>query len=202
MKKRSYRQRRRADQQEKTRLRIVEAAMALHEELGPRETSISQVAARAGVQRLTVYRHFPDAEALFQACTSHWLALHSPPEPQRWHEHGEPEARTRHALEALYSYYRETARMWARSYRDLETVPALRVPMDQFERYLAEIRADLAAAWTAGRRAPKQLEAALGLATHFRTWETLERHDLGDHTMAEMMAGCCKRASLPSGRGG
>lgn len=176
--------------------------MALHEELGPRETSISQVAARAGVQRLTVYRHFPDSEALFQACTSHWLALHSPPDPQRWHALAAPETRTRHALEALYGYYRDTARMWAGSYRDLEAVPALRAPMAQFEQYLAAIRADLASAWTAGRRAPKRLEAALGLATHFRTWETLERHDLSDHTMAEMMAGCCQRASGPSGRGG
>ena len=77
--KRRYTLKDRARSQEDTRRRIVEAAVALHEELGPRATSIAAIAERAGVQRLTVYRHLPDEEALFRACTSHWRAAHPLP---------------------------------------------------------------------------------------------------------------------------
>ena len=71
--KRPYRLGERAKSQEQTRLRIVEATVALHEELGPRNTTITDIAKRAGVQRLTVYSHFADETAVFQACTAHWL---------------------------------------------------------------------------------------------------------------------------------
>ena len=70
--------------QEETRRRIVEAAAGLHENVGPRDTTISAIAEKAGVQRLTVYRHFPDETELFKACTAHWLALNPPPDPASW----------------------------------------------------------------------------------------------------------------------
>src|SRR5438876_10397056 len=69
---RSYQMRRRAEAQEQTRLRITESAVALHGSVGPSRTSISAVAAHAGVRRSTVYRHFPDEAALFDACSAHW----------------------------------------------------------------------------------------------------------------------------------
>jgi AcrR family transcriptional regulator len=195
MKKRPYRQKQRAVQRQETRLRIVEAAMALHEELGPRDTTIAAIAERAGVQRLTVYRHFPDAEAVFQACTAHWLSLHPPPEPGEWRDQARPKARARHAFRALYAYYRATASMWSRAYRDVEDIAALQAPMAEVERYLDSIGADLAGAWAAAGGRSALLDAAIALALRFRTWETLDRQGIDDESMAEMMASCC--AAMP-----
>src|SRR4051812_50061883 len=80
--KRPYRMTRRAELEDQTRRRITESAVALHEEVGPAQTSISAIAERAGVRRSTVYRHFPDEEALFAACSSHWRAAEPPPGPR------------------------------------------------------------------------------------------------------------------------
>jgi AcrR family transcriptional regulator len=190
---RVYRKRQRALQQEETRLRIVEAAMALHEELGPRATSIAAIAERAGVQRLTVYRHFADAEAIFRACTTHWLSLNPPPDPSDWQQLARPRARTEAALAAVYAYYRRTARMWSRAYRDVSDVAAMQEPMARFEDYLAGIRANLAEAWSRGRAVPAQLDAGLALALHFRSWEVLAARGLNDKAMATMMAAACSQ---------
>src|SRR5450755_4612336 len=81
---RSYRMKRRAESQLQTRRRITESAVALHGTIGPARTSISAVAAHAGVRRSTVYRHFPDEAALFDACTAHWSASNPPPDLGSW----------------------------------------------------------------------------------------------------------------------
>src|ERR671919_2710297 len=83
-KPRKYEKKRRAEQEAETRQRIVEAMVALHREVGPARTTISAIAERAGVERLTVYRHFPDERSLFEACTGHWRASHPPPDPGPW----------------------------------------------------------------------------------------------------------------------
>src|SRR5215211_773494 len=82
--RRPYRKRRRAELEADTRLRITEATVDLHGSVGPARTTISAVAERAGVQRATVYRHFSDEEALFDACSSHWMAQHPLPDPAAW----------------------------------------------------------------------------------------------------------------------
>jgi AcrR family transcriptional regulator len=112
MSKRRYTLKQRAESQDETRRRIVEATAHLHEEVGPRDTTISAIAQEAGVQRLTVYRHFPDEMELFKACTSHWLGLNPPPDPATW---GRLEGlvRVQQALIELYRYYRRTERMCA-----------------------------------------------------------------------------------------
>ena len=56
--------------------------MELHQALGPAKTTISAIAERAGVQRLTVYRHFPDERALLSACSSHYVVANPPPDPE------------------------------------------------------------------------------------------------------------------------
>src|SRR3954467_15640388 len=96
--KRPYRMKRRAELEEQTRLRITESAVALHEEVGPAQTSITAIAERAGVRRSTVYRHFPDEEALFAACSSHWRAANPPPDPIAWSSIDDPDERTRRVL--------------------------------------------------------------------------------------------------------
>jgi AcrR family transcriptional regulator len=107
MDRRTYRMTRRAETRDATRARIVEAAMALHEELGPRATTVSAIAERAGVQRLTVYRHFPDDEAMFAACSSSWEERH--PMPDIAEVRGAGRQSCREGLARLYGYYRENA---------------------------------------------------------------------------------------------
>lgn len=176
-KKRGYTLRKRAETQDETRRRIVEAAVQLHEEIGPRATSISAIAERAGVQRLTVYRHFPDEAAVFRACTAHWLALHPPPDPGGWAQIEDGLARARAALAALYAYYAGTAPMWTRAYRDEPDVPALHQPMAEIRGVLREIAGDLLAHFRSGQRR-KLLAATLQHAVAFSTWQSLDAQGL------------------------
>src|SRR5205814_9034851 len=108
-----YRMKGRAELEGLTRRRITESTVALHEELGPARTSISAVAERAGVRRSTVYRHFPDEEALFAACSSHWRAANPPPDRRAWATIEDPADRTETALRELYAFYARTDRMYA-----------------------------------------------------------------------------------------
>jgi AcrR family transcriptional regulator len=171
--KRRYTLKERARAREETRRRIVEATMALHEELGPRATTISAIAERAGVQRLTVYRHFPDETAVFQACTSHWLELNPPPSP-KLRDGMTGTAAIAAALDAFNPYYARTRRMWSASHRDVEHVPALQEPMRQYRGYVE----GLADALAAGRAPLVRVTVAHLLA--FPTWESLEAAGLDD----------------------
>src|SRR3712207_9282767 len=81
---REYKKRKRAEDEAQTKLRITEATMNLHETVGPARTTVSAIAEAAGVQRATVYRHFPDEDALVDACSSHWRTLHPAPDPTPW----------------------------------------------------------------------------------------------------------------------
>jgi len=177
MKTRPYTLKKRAESRGATRARIVRAVMELHEEVGPKGATISAIAERAGVQRLTVYRHFPDENELFQACTSLWLGLHPPPNPQDWLAITDGASRSRTALVALYTYFRATRRMWIASYRDEEEVPALQGPMRKFRGYLDAIAAGLAEPFAAA--GPKaQIEATVRHAVQFATWQSLDASGL------------------------
>lgn len=176
-KKRSYKMSERAKSQAETRQKIVEATMHLHEEIGPRNTSISAIAERAGVQRLTVYRHFPDETAVFQACTSHWLSLNPPPDPADWAEISEPVEKFRTAVAALYDYYSRTRAMWTVSFRDVSEVPALQQPMADVAAFLGSIADDLIAAF--GDAADTDhIGPTIRHVLHFPTWTDLEDQGL------------------------
>jgi AcrR family transcriptional regulator len=185
---RRYRKSRRAESQAGTRLRIVEALVSLHGELGPARTTISDVARRAGVQRLTVYRHFPDERAMFEACTSHWSALHPAPDPARWESVADPQERLRRALGALYAYYRGGDAMFERVFRQLPETPALAAWERRWDAWrtslLAGLRRGVRASGARGRR----VDAALALVTDFWTWRTLSASGLGDAEAAETAA--------------
>lgn len=186
MAKRAYRLKKRAESQEATRARIVEALMKLHEELGPRNATIRAIAERAGVQRLTVYRHFPDDSELFQACTSRWLELNPPPDPQSWAHLDDGLERCRAALEALYAYYRGTRRMWVVSFRDECEVPALEAPMRAFREYLGSISADLAASLPETAASKPGVAATVAHAMEFPCWASLASLGLNDGTAAAL----------------
>jgi AcrR family transcriptional regulator len=188
MKPRKYTLKRRAEDQERTRERIVEAAMQLHGEVGPRSTTISAIAERAGVQRLTVYRHFANDTDLFAACSSRWIGLNPPPQLVEWSEVAEPRMRTEAALLALYGYYGRTREMWARVLRDAD-LPALRMPLNEFSGYLEAVAEDLAAAWRPKGRRPKALAATLRHAVRFGTWQSLDEQGLAAEAAARLVAG-------------
>ncbi|HKK05107.1 MAG TPA: TetR/AcrR family transcriptional regulator [Gammaproteobacteria bacterium] len=188
MSKRKYTLKQRAEQQQETHDRIVEAAMALHESLGPRNTSISAIAEQAGVQRLTVYRHFASDEELYEACTSRWLELNPPPDPARWQSSDSPLERCEKALSELYTYYRGTERMWQKAYRDLEEVPAFKPAMDEFAGYLRSIRDDLAAGWKLPAAKKRALKQTLDHLLQFSTWQQLAGQGLSDRQMVNLVS--------------
>lgn len=173
--KRKYEKRRRAEREAETRLRITEAAMKLHGTVGAARTTISGVADEAGVQRATVYRHFPDEVVLFDACSSHWVAQNPPPDPARWAEAGDHTERLRRALDEIYAYYEGTAAMIENNLRDVATVPALRPSMERFAAYFDAARDALAADRPERGTARTRARAAIGHALAFATWRSLTR---------------------------
>lgn len=175
-KSRPYRKDARARQEQDTRRRITEAAVELHREVGPANTTISAIAERAGVQRLTVYRHFPGDAELLGACSAHWRAAHPLPDPAPWAAIRDPEKRLRAALAALYAYYRGDEDMIANVRRDAPALPALAaIVATGLPAYFEAIRELLVPGWGARGRRRDLLRAALGHALDFDTWRSLER---------------------------
>jgi AcrR family transcriptional regulator len=115
--------RRRAEQVDQTRQRIVEATVGMHGSIGPPSTTIAAMADRAGVTRLTVYRHFPDDAALFAACSAHWISRQQLPDPGAWSQISDPAARLRAGLADLYRFFQADAGMLTCIYRDLAALP-------------------------------------------------------------------------------
>jgi Bacterial regulatory proteins, tetR family len=197
--KRQYRMTRRAELEEQTRQRITESAVALHEELGPAQTSISAIAERAGVRRSTIYRHFADENALFAACSSHWRAANPPPDPQTWMSIQDAAARTRTALRALYAFYETTEAMYVSLLRDEPLVPAVQLRLRDFYGYLRLIQDDLTAVRRLRGRRARYADAAIGHALAFPTWRSLAREQgLGTEDAVELMCRLVEDAAGPA----
>lgn len=180
--------RERAKTLEETRRRIVEATMQLHEEIGPRATTMSAIADRAGVQRLTVYRHFPDETAVFKACTSHWLDLNPLPDQSAWEAIQDPVLRFQTAISAFYDYYNRTRRMWTAAFRDAPDVPALREPMAEVANYLRKVADDLIGRSGNGN-APDAIGPTVRHALEFTTWSELDGQGLSNARKVELVTG-------------
>lgn len=188
--KRPYRKRRRAELEEQTRLRITEAAVDLHGSLGPAKTTISAVAERARVQRATVYRHFPDEEALFGACSAHWLSQHPLPDLAEWAAIGDPGERLRVALSDLYAWYRRGEEMLERTTRDATLVPAMQQAVERRGAWLAEAAATIVRGRRERGARRRRVEAAVGHAVSFSTWRSLVREQgLSDPEAVDLMHG-------------
>lgn len=173
--KRPYRKRRRAQLEDETRLRITEAAVDLHGSVGPARTTISAIAERAGVQRATVYRHFPDEEALFGACSSHWAAQNPRPDLAEWAAIADPGERLRTALGELYGWYDQGAYMLEKTTRDAALVPAMQPVMKVVGAWLEEAVATLVRGRPERGARRRRAEAAIGHALSFATWQSLVR---------------------------
>lgn len=194
--KRPYRKKRRAELEEETRRRITESAVELHGTVGPSRTSMSAVADRAGVRRSTLYRHFPDEAALFEACTGHWMAENPPPDLGAWAAIDDPDERLRGALEELYAYWRRTERMMENLIRDEATNENVRRNFRSFHEFMAAAGEILLSGRGLRGRARQRTLAAIGHALDFSTWRSLAREQgLDDDEAVELMIGLVAAAN-------
>lgn len=188
---RKYELQKRAERQEETRQRIVEAAVELHRTIGAARTTVSAIAERAGVERKTFYRHFPDPDRIFEACSAHYRAVNPPPDPHEWLTIEDPRKRLHRGLSQAYAYYRRNEEMMANALRDRE----LGLPVgDGFLRHRAAAKEALAAAFGGGARRRRRLDAALELALDFHAWQTLARSGLDDRQAVELTAALVEAA--------
>ena len=186
---RPYRMKRRAESQQQTRRRITESAVELHGTLGPSRTSMSAVAAHAGVRRSTLYRHFPDEAALFDACTAHWAAANPPPDLAAWSVIDDPDERLTVALGELYALLPARPRRCSRTcFATRTTVPIVRERFAAFRGYFAAAQDTLMAGRQLRGAAKLRTRAAIGHAIAFSTWRSLVREQgLDDAAAAELM---------------
>jgi len=181
---RRYELKRRARRQEETRRRIVEATMALHETVGLARTTVTQIAERAGVGRLTVYRHFPDELALGRACSGLYWERNPLPDPEPWRAEKDPSERLKIALRESYAYHRRTEEMIGRAFADAAESPIM-APYHEHWRRAADA---VATAWRVRGRKRLLMRAAIGHALVFPTWRSLIRDQgLTDSQAVELM---------------
>jgi AcrR family transcriptional regulator len=179
----------RAEQQADTRQRIVEATVELHGSVGPARTSFSMIAERAGVQRHTLYAHFPDERSLFLACSGLALERDPMPDGESWRAIADRALRLRVGLAALYGWYERNAELMACVLRDREYHAATQeILAIRYDPIMASYRDAL------GTGLGKKARALLALALSFQTWRTLAREsELKSAAIAEMMAETIER---------
>lgn len=183
---RAYRMGRRRDQLDAMSQRIAEAAFELHSTIGPAQTSISAVAERAGVQRHTVYHHFPDLTSLFRACTEHGMRVTAIPEAAPWRAIQEPTARLRHALGELYAYYRMNARLLGNIIRDMPQLGDVG-GSEAFVDHMTELFSALADGWPSDAATQRLRKAAIGHGMAYETWRSLTDKGLSDGEATDLM---------------
>lgn len=167
---RTYTLKRRAEKQAETRQRIVEAAVDLHGSIGPAQTTLSMVAERAGVQRHTLYAHFPNERTLFLACSSFTMERDPLPDADPWRTIADGGERLRTGLTAVYGWYERNATLAACVLRDAEHHP--------LTREMVELRMGPSLAAydeVLGKSLNAKQRALLWLALSFFTWRTLVR---------------------------
>jgi AcrR family transcriptional regulator len=186
---RKYELKARAESQRETRDRIARATGELHEEKGVAQTTVAEIARRAGVTRLTVYNHFADLSELLPACAAHYESLHPAPEFGSVLALKDPGDRVRGALARLYGWYRETEPMYGKLFSDRASVPELDRFLEQnIDRMHSELADDLAAAFGVRGRRAERLQALTRLALDFWTWRRLSHEGLDDEAAADLMA--------------
>ncbi len=169
--------------------------MRLHGTVGPARTTVSGVAREAGVQRATVYRHFPDEVSLFAACSAHYWAGNPMPDPVTWSTIAGSGTRLRHALGEMYAFFRRTEGMLEKTNRDAPLIEAMAKPVAEFRRYLDTAAAAIVAGRPERGRARRRVQAAVGHAISFPTWQSLVRQQgLEDAEAVSVMAAMVESA--------
>ena len=187
--KRKYELKRRAEGVAATHLRITEAAIELHGSVGPARTTLSAVAKRAGVERRTLYRHFPNEADLFAACSAHYFAANPWPDVDGWRAIDDPQERLERALDELYAYYERTEPMLTNVLRDAEHVDFARDAVAPLHAYLEEAAELL----VAGR--PALVAGAVRHALAFSTWRSLWSNGIGRSDAVKLVTALVERAA-------
>lgn len=196
---RKYELRKRAERQEETRRRIAKAVFELHASVGAAATTVQGIAEHAGVDRVTVYRHFPDERSLYRACLRHWTTERPLPDETEWVPIADPGDRLRVALRAVYAHFEDNQGLWANGWRDIPRLPLL-MKVDapvfaQFER----MRAVLMEGRPVPPRGKRIVAAAIGHALEFPTWESyVSRQGLTFNETIEVIVSSIAALEAPS----
>ena len=194
---RKYELKRRAEQMGETRLRITEAAIDLHGTVGPSRTTMSAVAERAGVERRTLYRHFPTEADLFAACSAHYFTANPWPDLGSWRAIRDPRQRLEQALDELYAYYERTEPMLSNVLRDAELVDSARDAVAPLHAYLEDAADILVTGREARGRRRRLLRGAVSHALAFSTWRSLSDREIGRSEAAKLSTALVEAAASP-----
>ena len=193
--KRKYELKKRAEEMADTHRRITEAAIDLHGSVGPTRTTLSAVAERAGVERRTLYRHFPNEADLFEACSTHYFAANPWPGLDSWRAIRDPKERLERALDELYAYYERTEPMLSNVLRDAELVDFARDAVGPLRAYLEEAAEVLAVGRRVRGRRRELLGGALRHALAFSTWRSLSANGVGRPDGTRLIAAFVENAA-------
>ena len=194
--KRKYELKKRAEEMAETRRRITAAGIDLHGTLGPSRTTMSAVAKRAGVERRTLYRHFPTESDLFEACSTHYFAANPWPDLADWRAIRDPRQRLERALDELYAYYERTEPMLSNVLRDAELIDFARDAVAPLHSYLEHAADTLIAGHGARGRRRKLLAGALRHALAFSTWHSLSTNCVGRSDAVKLVTALVDAAAV------
>jgi len=197
---RKYELKQRAEQMADTHRRITEAAIGLHGTVGPARTTLSAVAERAGVERRTLYRHFPNEADLFEACSTHYFAANPWPDLGNWRAIRDPQQRLERALDELYAYYERTEPMLSKVLRDAELIELARDAVAPLHAYLEECAEILIVGRRVRGRKRQLLKGALRHAVAFSTWHSLSGAGIGRSDAVKLVTSLVEAAAAsPAG---
>jgi AcrR family transcriptional regulator len=189
---RTYTLKQRAARRDEMRRRIIDAAVVLKQTRDPNDISMADVAEQAGVGRVTVYRHFPDMDALQRACGQRYFSLNPPPDPSRWAAIINPQERLRAGLAEAHAYHRQTERMMTRLRVDADDAGV----RDPYRRLWRAGGGVLAAPFGLKGEAALRLRASVDLGLSFETWRTLVREEgLDDDQVLDLVMRLCVAAA-------
>ncbi len=190
--KRPYRMGVRQTAVDRTRESIVSAAFDLHATVGPSRTTISAIAAHAGLQRHTVYAHFPDLGSMYEACTTHGIKAMGMPDPEDWRAIASARDRLNHGVRAMVAWHRANGAALERLLFDVsQDTPPPSTP-DPFEVRMRDLRAALTDGWPVDEARRPLLDAVVGHAIHFTTWRSLAIGGLDDERISVLLVGLVK----------
>ena len=195
--KRKYELKKRAEGMAETHLRITEAAIELHGTVGPSRTTLGAVAKRAGVERRTIYRHFPTEADLFVACSTHYFAANPWPDLDSWRAIRDPQQRLERALDELYAYYERTEPMLSNVLRDAELIDFARDAVAPLHAYLEEAAEILISGRPVRGRRRQVLRSALRHGLAFPTWHSLATNGIGRPDAAKLVTALVEAAAAP-----
>ena len=195
--RRKYELKKRAEEMAETHLRITEAAIELHGTVGPSRTTLTAVAKRAGVERRTLYRHFPTEADLFVACSTHYFGANPRPDLDSWCAIRDPHERLARALDELYAYYERTEPMLSNVLRDAELVDFARDAVAPLHAYLGQAAEILAVGHPVRGRRRQLLVGALRHALAFPTWQSLTTNGITRADAAKLVTALVEAAATP-----